>query len=64
MWRWRCGLNECTHQGNEGSLTSDKSFFFPTCSADDMKWEKQPHGSHMSTLKMTVFCLFTFQSVS
>lgn len=39
-------------------------FFFPTCSADDMKWEKQPHGSHMSTLKMTVFCLFTFQSVS
>lgn len=27
MWRWRCGLNECTHQGNEGSLTSDKSLF-------------------------------------
>lgn len=21
-------MNECTHQGNEGSLTSDKSFFF------------------------------------
>lgn len=48
MWQWRCGLNECTHQGNEGSLTSDKSFFFffPTCSADNMKWKTATWFTH------------------
>lgn len=50
MWRWRCGLNECTHQGNEGSLTSENRFFFlvffPTSSADDMKWKTATWFTH------------------